>query len=235
MGGKRCQAVTQALGRGIISGSYAPGTAVPTEAALGALFGVSRTTVREAVKHLQAKGLVSVSPRHGTHVLPTHHWNQFDAELLSWRVSVGIDTGLLDQLYEIRDCFEPRACAMAACGASTPDRRHILDCFDRLGRPDLDIEQRIAADVEFHVAIFAATGNLFFVSLGAAIRTALHLSFALSQRRQPFPRSELRLHADICSAIQSGDAALAERSMRLLLDASRRTLRMTLKTSVENA
>jgi DNA-binding FadR family transcriptional regulator len=220
--------VTAELGRRIVAGRFAPGDSLPTEASLCDLFGVSRTTVREAVKRLHGKGLVAVSPRSGTRVLPTLHWNQFDAELLGWRVESGVDAAVLDQLYEIRDCFEPRACALAATNGTRDQHAAIAAEFATMADEAIDTERRIGADLDFHLAIFAATGNLFFVALGAAIRTALHLSFSLSQRRAPMPRRELRLHADVCRAILAGDGAAAAASMARLLAASRATLGLAL-------
>jgi GntR family galactonate operon transcriptional repressor len=74
--------VTADLGQLIVAGGFAPGEVLPTEVALCQMFCVSRTTLREAVKRLHAKGLVAVGPRTGTHVLPTRHWNQFDSDIL---------------------------------------------------------------------------------------------------------------------------------------------------------
>lgn len=222
--GKRCAAVTSELGGRIVAGGFAPGETLPTEAMLCAALGVSRTTVREAMKRLHGKGLVAVSPRNGTRVRPTVHWNQFDPEVLAWRVAAGVDAAMLDQLYEIRDCFEPRACQLAASHGSADEHAAIAAHFDDLAAPGVDVERGIAADLAFHLAIFAATGNVFFISLGAAISTALRLSFGLSQRRAPIPAAELRLHEDVCRAILARDGAAAALSMRRLLDASRRTL-----------
>lgn len=227
-GGKRCAAVTAELGRRIVAGAVEPGEPLPTEATLCDMFGVSRTTVREAVKRLHGKGMLAVGPRSGTRVLPTAHWNQFDSELLGWRVECGADSAVLDQLYEIRDCFEPRACELAATRGGAEDRSAIAAAFARMADEALDTGTRIDADLEFHLAIFAATGNLFFVSLGGAIRTALHLSFSLSQRRSPVPPAELRLHGDVCAAILTGDGVRAAGSMRRLLAASRATLGLAL-------
>ncbi len=222
--GKRCAAVASELGGRIVAGGFAPGETLPTEAMLCAQLGVSRTTVREAVKQLHGKGLVAVSPRNGTRVRATVHWNQFDPEVLGWRVAAGVDAVMLDQLYEIRDCFEPRACQLAASRGSAGDHAAIAGHFTELAAPGGDVERGIAADLAFHLAIFVATGNVFFISLGAAISTALRLSFGLSQRRAPIPAAELRLHEDVCHAILSRDGAAAALSMRRLLDASRRTL-----------
>lgn len=234
-GGKLCSAVAGDLGRRIVTGAIGPGEALPTESALCEQFDVSRTTVREAVKRLQGKGLVGSGPRSGTRVLPTRHWNQFDAELLGWRMQSGLDVGLLDQLYEIRDCFEPRACELAATRADAAQKACVRAHFDAMAAPGPDTERRIAADLDFHLAIFAATGNDFFVALGSAIRTALHLSFSLSQRSAAFPRRELRLHQDVCTAIERADGRAAAQNMRRLLDASRQTLGIALSRQPEPA
>jgi DNA-binding FadR family transcriptional regulator len=229
--GKLCSTVTAGLGGRIVGGEFAPGAVLPTEAELCALFRVSRTTVREAIKRLHGKGLVAGRPRNGTRVLPTDQWNQFDSELLSWRIARGMEAEILDQLYEIRDCFEPRACHLAAIVGSAGAKAAVAEQFARIVNPSLALDDRVAADLDFHLAIFAATGNLFMVSLGAAIRTALHMSFSLSQRRDSMPQREQALHGDVCAAIVSGDGDAAEASMRRLLAASRRTLRKVLKAS----
>jgi DNA-binding FadR family transcriptional regulator len=197
---------------------------LPTEADLCGIFGVSRTTVREAMKRLHGKGLVAGTPRNGTRVLPTARWNQFDAELLSWRMQRGVTAEIVDQLYEVRNCFEPRACALAAGRGDPAEKAMIQAHFERLADASLDTEQRVAADLAFHLAIFTATGNLFLISLGSAIGTALRLSFMLSQRRSSMSRAEVVLHGHVSQAILHGDADAAERHMRCLLAASRRAV-----------
>lgn len=227
-GGRLCSRVTTELGRQIVAGNYVPNQVLPTEAELCGIFGVSRTTVREAVKRLNGKGLVAGTPRNGTRVQPTARWNQFDTELLSWRMQGGVTAEIVDQLYEVRDCFEPRACALAAVHAGPAEKALIRAHFQMLADASLNTEQRVAADLEFHMAIFAATDNLFLISLGAAIRTALQLSFTLSQRQSPMSRTEEALHDRIFRAILRGDAAASERDMRCLLKASRRAVRRAL-------
>lgn len=72
------------LGEAIVSGRYAPGSAIPPEPVLGEAFGVSRTVVREAIKSLVAKGLVVTGPKVGTRVLPAEQWNWFDQSVVRW-------------------------------------------------------------------------------------------------------------------------------------------------------
>ncbi len=233
-GGRLCTIVTADIGARIVAGEFPPGAVLPTEAELGNRFKVSRTTVREAVKRLHGKGLVASKPRNGTVVQPTEHWNQFDSEVLAWRVRSGVAAEVLGQLYDIRDCFEPFACHLAAKKGSAADKAKIGKKFAVMADGRLSSRRRVAADLEFHLAIFAASKNVFMVSLGAAIRTALHLSFSLSQRESMPPREQV-LHGNVCDAIQRGDGRAAEESMRRLLAASRRTLRQAIAGSKQES
>ena len=124
--------------------------------------------------------------------------------------------------------FEPRACALAAEQGSPLEKAQIQAYYRVLADANLTTEQRVAADLQFHLAIFSATGNMFLISLGSAIRTALHLSFTLSQRRSPMSRTEQVLHGHICDAILRGEAEASERYMRRLLKASHRAVRRAL-------
>lgn len=217
-------AVAARLGRRIVAGELRPGDPVPTEAALCAALGVSRTTVREAIKRLHGKGLVAGAPRRGTRVLPAARWNQFDEDVLSWRLGAGLDAQLANQLYEIRSCFEPRACALAASRATDAQKAAIEARMQDLAAARGDLARQVAADVALHLAVFEATGNPFMLSLGAAIRTALELTFRLAQSRRGLGRAEMGMHRHVCDAIRAGDADAAERLMRVLLRASRATL-----------
>ena len=160
-GGKLCSRVTAELGGRIVAGDYVPDQVLPTEADLCGIFGVSRTTIREAMKRLHGKGLVAGSPRNGSRVLPTARWNQFDAELLSWRMQRGVTAEIVDQLYEVRDCFEPRACALAAARGDPAEKARIQTHFEKLADASLDTEQRVSADLEFHLAIFVGDRQPF--------------------------------------------------------------------------
>lgn len=217
-------AVAARLGRRIVAGELRPGDPVPTEAALCAALGVSRTTVREAMKRLHGKGLVAAAPGRGTRVLPAARWNQFDEDVLSWRSGAGPDAQLADQLHEIRSCFEPRACALAALRGTDAQKAGIEARMHDLAAARGDLARQVAADVALHLAVFEATGNPFMLSLGGAIRTALELTFRLAQSRRGLGRAEMRMHRDVCDAILAGDADAAERLMRVLLRAFRATL-----------
>src|SRR3546814_2818829 len=83
--------VAQALGNDILSGVYPAGAKLPPEAEMLKRFGISRTVLREVFKTLTAKGLIVAKTRVGTTVLDSSHWNFFDADILSWKVSQEFD------------------------------------------------------------------------------------------------------------------------------------------------
>src|SRR5512140_2063758 len=113
--------VARSIGIDIISGRLAEGARLPGDAELTATFGVSRPVLRESVKTLVAKGLLSTKARVGTVVRGRSAWNMFDADVLAWHLDVGIDRRFLSDLAEIRLAIEPRAAALAATRRSEDD------------------------------------------------------------------------------------------------------------------
>ena len=104
--------VAATLGTEILAGTYPPGSNMPNEAALTQRFGVSRTVLREVMKTLAAKGFVMSKTRVGTRVRDPIHWNYFDADVLAWRVQIGLDDDFLRSLTEVRRALEPTAAAL---------------------------------------------------------------------------------------------------------------------------
>src|SRR5258707_3004146 len=119
----RIHAVLTTLGSEIAQDVIAVGDALPPEHDLEIRFGVGRGVVREAIKTLAAKGLVSVRPRHGTHVLPRRDWSLLDRDVLNWLVGKDEpDRELLLAIQEVRSVIEPAAAALAAERATVTDR-----------------------------------------------------------------------------------------------------------------
>jgi DNA-binding FadR family transcriptional regulator len=193
--------VASILGQRIVSGEFAPGDALPIENELCRFYGVSRSTVREAVKNLSAKRLVEVAPKVGTRVRPFADWNLLDPDVLSWRLNAQFDRRIVEDLYEMRNCFEPRACQLAAQEGTEDDlaliNQRFADLEAALGTPDLAAD----AEVDFHLSIIAATHNGLFVAIGGAVKTALRASFQLIQHRQSVTKEDLRYYEAVLSAI----------------------------------
>lgn len=213
--------VMDEIGRGIVTGAYAPGEILPSEFSLCAAFGLSRTPLREAMKRLNAKGLIAVGPKTGTKVLPQTHWSQLDADVLRWRFEHGASDDLIDQLYELRLVFEPEASRLAAQHGDEADHQAIAVAFQRMEKLISDPARVISADLAFHMAIIAATHNIFIISVSTAIGAALRAQFELGASRRTFPKAELDLHRMIRDAILGGDGMAAAAYTRDLIAASR--------------
>ncbi len=207
--------VARALGIEIMSGVHAPGTRLPTEADILDRFGISRTVLREALKTLTAKGLIASKSRVGTKVLDATHWNLFDADVLSWRVAQGFDEKLSSDLAEIRRAIEPRAAGLAAERADRDVIVNLRRCIADMRRATDSRRQFAEADLEFHRAIGAASGNMLMRALSAVIETALVESFTLSSPVRNLKQHEdvVRKHERIVDAIEARDPEAAAAAM----------------------
>jgi DNA-binding FadR family transcriptional regulator len=206
--------VARSIGVDIIAGRYAEGTRLPGDAELTAMFGVSRPVLRESVKTLVAKGLLSTKARVGTVVRERGAWNMFDADVLAWHLDAGIDKRFLGDLAEIRLAVEPRAAALAASRRSDADIVELRRSMEQMRRADSDSIGFADADLALHVAVANASGNLFMRSIGHVIEAALRASFLLSAPVESEDRETVLLwHQRIVDAIADGDAEMATRAM----------------------
>ncbi len=211
------------LAREIAAGRYDQGV-IPTEAELAQRFAASRATVREAVKLLKAKGMVDPRPNRGTRVRPSHEWNLLDADVLAWRLATQKLPRFAAQLGEVRRLIEPAACAMAAERADAASLARVTEAYTAMEAAGTDRDAFAAADLEFHQAILAATGNELMAAFGALVRTALTISFDLSSRSPQAPRGALPSHRAVLEALRARDAAAAQMAMMALLDRTERNI-----------
>ncbi|MCQ8242288.1 FadR/GntR family transcriptional regulator [Rhizosaccharibacter radicis] len=207
-------AVARALGIDIIARRLSGGDKLPSDAELCARFGVSRPVLREAVKTLAAKGLLSTKTRVGTLVRDPAAWNMFDGDVLAWHLDVGIGTRFLRHLADIRLAVEPQAASLAAMRRTEEDldglQRLMAEFAERV-RNGLDLAE---ADCALHLAIAAASGNPFMRSIGAVVQVALRASFQLSAPVGAAGRDRtVRTHERIVAAIAGRDSIGAAAAM----------------------
>ena len=197
--------VLDELGRQIVAGNVMPGDALPPEPMLSERFGVSRVVVREAIKSLAAKGLVTVRPSLGTRVQPTASWRMLDPDVLAWHASGTLDARRVADLIELRRIIEPQAARLAAQRATPQDLRDIRQAYDRMVLAVDGHGDYIEADTAFHGAVLAAAGNQFLSELQSALEQVLALSFSVSSRHPDAPRSSLPFHEALAARIEAGD------------------------------
>ncbi|MEV8512789.1 FadR/GntR family transcriptional regulator [Dactylosporangium sp. NPDC051484] len=145
----------------ITSGELGPGDRLPKEADLAERLGLSRNSLREAVKALSMIRVLDVRQGDGTYVTSLEPNLLLDA--LSFVVDFHRDDTVL-QFLEVRRILEPAATALATERMSEEDVAKLQTVLDDLGA-DPTIEALVANDLEFHRLIAAGAGNAVLCSL----------------------------------------------------------------------
>jgi len=206
------------LGGRIVRGEWAPGDAIPPEPMLGEELRVSRTVVREAVKSLVAKGLVTTGPKVGTRVLPSDQWNWFDPDVIRWQSSAGITREFLRDLQDLRRVLEPAAVHLAAQRATAKDIREIEEAYEGMRRAIEEGGDYVSNDLRFHQGLLRACRNRMIVQMSKAIGALLRTSFEISTSKKDGPRDSLPLHRAVLDAVIAHDPVRAEKAIRVLID-----------------
>jgi len=214
--------VIDGVGRQIIGGHYSPGDLLPKEAELTEQFGVSRTSVREAMRVLAAKGLVDIRQKIGTRVRQPENWNVFDSDILRWHSDVGRGDDIMRNLVEVRQIMEPAAARLAAGRASMDDLRRMDDALRDMVANAQNREGYAHADVEFHLAVYAASHNVLLRQFGSVVADFLYSSFTVQQATAADDdvfSEDAETHAAVFRAINgSNGEKAAEAMLHVVLD-----------------
>lgn len=157
------------VGLGIASGRLAVGSILPNDAEMMDAYGVSRTVLREALKTLEAKGLVEARAKVGTRVLPRSRWNLFDRQVLAWIQEAGPDAAFLASFLELRNSIELQTASLAAQRRSAEQLRMLLYWQNQRGLSGSMAEPYALAEFEFHRTICEATQNPFLRAASALV------------------------------------------------------------------
>lgn len=223
--------LVELLGRRILGERLPPGALLPREAELALEQGASRTAIREALKVLSAKGLVETRRKLGTRVRPRAAWNLLDPDVLAWQAAEGASPALTRHLVELRRMVEPEAARLAALRRSDDQLAAITAAAAAMRASLGDPAAYYAADLAFHRALFAASGNPLIDRLGAIVSAVLAVSFRLQQRSLlPFEHG-LMLHERARDAIAARDGVGAGSAMHDIIAAAQVELeRATVET-----
>ncbi|MEA5456616.1 FadR/GntR family transcriptional regulator [Sinomonas sp. JGH33] len=201
------EAVLAELRAEIESGAVLVGAKLPSEAALAARYGVSRSVVREALRSCAALGLTETHTGKGTFVVS----GRVSGDLVLGRYSAR-------DLTEARPHIEVPAAGLAAIRRSEEDLATLQDIVSDMFLED-DPAVWVALDAMFHGLIARASGNKVFESVVADLREALsHQSETLNLVADRKSASDVE-HRKILTAIESGSAELASTAMAEHLDA----------------
>ena len=190
----------------IVSGTLRPGDRLPKEADLAAELGLSRNSLREAVKALSLLNILDVRQGDGTYV------SSLEPDVLLEAVTFVLDfhrDETMMQAFQVRAILEPAATAMAAQLIGEGELGRLRDLVDGLGDSP-SIEALVANDMEFHRRIAAASGIPLLCSLletisGPTVRARIWRGIA----QQEAVARTLAEHRSILDALESHDAETA--------------------------
>jgi len=219
------QGVVETITASIQQGVLKPGDKLPTESAIMAQHGVSRTVVREAISHLQAAGWAQTRHGIGTFVI-----ERANPSLAINAESIVTVMDVLAML-ELRISMEAEAAWLAAARRSEAQVAELAKILGAMQRSVARGSPAVDADVQFHLLIAQATGNRYFVEilsqLGNTIIPRSRVNMPQLGHDDPAAYLERvnREHEDIFNAILRKDPEAARAAMRTHLSNSRERLR----------
>ncbi len=188
-------------------------------------YGVSRTVLREALKTLEAKGLVEARAKVGTRVLPRNRWNLYDRQVLSWIHEAGPDAAFLGSFFVVRRMVETQAAADAAVNRTADHVRMLLywlnQRFATKGMP----EPHALAEFELHRTICEASQNPFLRAATGIVEFGIARSIMGRTRLSPddLATEKAEAYQRLVEAVERGlpDPARAAMAEILTLDEAR--------------
>jgi DNA-binding FadR family transcriptional regulator len=209
------------LGEAIVSGRYAVGASIPPEPVLCQELGVSRTVVREAVKSLIAKGLMTTGPKVGSRVLSDDHWNWFDPDVILWQSKAGLTPGFLRDLQDLRRVVEPAAMRLAAERATEQDIAEVEAAYTGMKNAIEHGGDYVTHDLRFHQGLLRASRNRMLVQMSKVLGALLRTSFEISTSKKGGASSSLPLHRAVLDAVIARHPDAAEAAIKVLIDGAR--------------
>ncbi len=214
--------VAAMISREIAAGRFRPGDRLPTEHELAQTFEVSRNVVREAIACLRSDGVVDSRQGLGAFVV--------QPEL---RQAIRIDADELQQsdnlrsLFELRALLEIEAAALAAERCTKMQMTAISGALERMTGAEKWSEAGIDADLEFHRALAAATGNQYLVTFVTYLAHQMREAIVAARQRhglEAIVEITIAEHQRVHDAIVAGDAEAAREAMRAHIRGAARRL-----------
>jgi len=191
-----------------IGTSLQPGDTLPSERELAERYRVGRSSVREALRMLESRGLIE---SRGSGAFVVAPWRNPFQEPLSLVVA-GEDVDRT-QLFEVRRMLEAEAAALASARRSVGDLELLHEATDAMERSLESPDDFVAADIRFHLVLAEATGNRLLLHLMQAIRERLTEMFGTVYRFPGGPARSIAQHRLITQAVEAEDGERARQLM----------------------
>jgi GntR family transcriptional repressor for pyruvate dehydrogenase complex len=188
-----------------------PGDALPPERELTRLYGAGRSSVREALRMLESRGLIE-SVGNGSFVVAPYG-NPLNSSL---QLLLSLDEGTMHDIFELRRLLESEAAGLAAARRTEAHLEAMGSAIDDMAaslEPERP-ERFIDADLRFHLAVAEATGNRLVLHSMHAVRDVVRRALSSVFRIPQSPQRALEEHRAIRAAIDAQDPQRAREEMR---------------------
>jgi GntR family transcriptional repressor for pyruvate dehydrogenase complex len=194
----------------IISGQLGPGDRLPPEKELSERLGLSRSSLREAVKALEVIRVLDVRRGDGTYV--TSLEPRLLLEAMSFVIDLHTDRSILE-IFAVRRILEPAAAALAAHAIDDAQASELRSIVGSIGA-DASVEDLVQHDLAFHQAIVQSTGNEYLSRLIESMSSATERARVWrGLTQQGAAERTISEHAAILGALQRRDSELASALM----------------------
>ncbi len=217
---KTYELVADRLTEEISSRTLSPGDLLPPERELVSSFGVGRSSVREALRMLESRGLIE-GRGHGTFAVaqltnPLNH---------SLHLLLEAEEADVAELFEIRRILEGEGAALAAARRTRDQLERMSDAIEAMEAGLPSEEEFIKADLRFHLTIAEATGNRVATHLMHAIRGLLQRALSSSYHVSGSPERAIEMHRLILEAIRDRRPDVARDRMQKHVESVERDIR----------
>lgn len=198
----------------IIAGEFLPDAPLPGELELTAQHDVSRLTVREAVKTLEAQSVVRKERGRGTFVNPISQWASMHMVLRAAQ-EAGNHSDASVQLIQVRRMLETGAAELAAPRITEQELASLRNHLDsmKLAHETANLALFVESDLAFHDTILHASGNVFLSVMFEPLQRVIAARRAETSRVPEIQVNAIQEHEGIITALASGDPEAARLAM----------------------
>ncbi len=213
------------------SGDLKSGDRLPTQEKLGEMFGVGRSSIREATNALAIMGYLEITQGRGTFIKNIDPSNKLDKSPLKNFVQ----NADLFNLIEIREVLECFVVEKAAQRADEEHLQHLGDIIYRLEKYENDVAKFISIDLEFHVALAVAAKNKEISEIIKLIHVTINnrVPVAFNTSRKEKVVKGIKTLKSVLKHVENGEATRAVRSIKNHLDTTREAIMKELQSQIK--
>ena len=207
------QEIVRQIEKSIREKKLKAGEKLPTEKELCAMFGVSRTALREALQILSARGLITI--RKGSGMFVNDFSSDHASKPMSLYLELNFDTDYVLHITDVRQIMEPEAARLAALNHTPEDIEFLRNNLIEYSASQQDVEKRALLDLQFHTRIMEASGNPLLPLMMEPIYSQMPRIKTLVVSKVPHDPGQdaFDYHSHIVDCIEKGDSKKSHKAM----------------------